>query len=163
MVKRVKKNKSNKTKIRISIIISVISICIAILSLSFTMYKDMRDYDVNKEIKELQMRGANFEESYKKITLAERNLIDKVESCPGEIDKDNLKKNYQNLIDARHAVISNNNDLLVPFLSEMKDVCMTEVSYGFNKEQLRTIEFSMIIGIWIVLLIVFVMVVKRDL
>lgn len=147
--------KSNKiqNKIKISVIISIVSILIALLSLSFAIYKDLRDYNTDKEIKNLQIRGANFDEIYSKINLAEQNLVDSIESCEysDELNKENVKNNLNALIEARQAVINNDNTKALIKLSEIKEVCVGEEK--INKKLQDTIGLYIIVIIWVVLII----------
>lgn len=157
-------NRKQKTKIRISIIISIVSICIAVLSLSYTIHKDIRDYNTQKEIKELQVKGANFDESYKKISLAEQNLMDEIQSCENndKLNRDKVNMNMQLLISARQAVISNNNQLALSLLSQMKEICSFEEIPIVPLQLQKTIELFMLILIWTFLIIAWIVIERKN-
>jgi hypothetical protein len=154
-MKRINIKSASQNKLTIPIIISMISILIAILSLSFTIYKDMRDYRVDKEIKNLELKSAGFEETYKKISLAEQNLMSKIDSCEysDELNKGYVNENLELLIEARQAAINNENTKALILLSQLKDVCANEEPVFIDKNLENTFFVSILIGIWIVLVV----------
>lgn len=156
-----KPRNTQNNKIKITILISIVSVLIAILSLSYAVYKDLRDINSEKEIKNLQIRGADFDETYRKISLAEKNLVDSIESCKysDELNKGYVKDNLNKLIEARQAVINNENTRALIKLSEIKEVCTGEEVINKNLE--NTLGIVIFISVWIVLIISMIIVCAR--
>jgi hypothetical protein len=154
--------KQNK-KIKISIIISVISIMIALSSLSFTIYKDLRDYGYEKELRELEINSMSFSETYDKINFAEKNIIDNIDSCKyeDEINKESVKNNLDMIIKSRQAMIDNDNSKALSYLSLIKDVCVKEETI-IPRNMEKTMEMTVIVIIWIILLISFIIVNNKE-
>lgn len=155
-----------KNKVKIAVIISVVSVLIAIVSLVISIYMNAREikYKENMEkmqviSQELEKRGLEFDENYKKISLAEKNIMDQMENCKDSIDENSLNKNLKLLINARSALIKENNALASVYLEKIdeENICKGEI---YPAENTFFWEIGVVAFIWIVMIATLIKILK---
>lgn len=143
-----------KKKIKIAVLISLISVIVAMISLSFSVYMGIRESEYKNKLEEFQManiaiqeKSAEFSEAYKKIELAEKNIIESSQTC-AEINSLALEKSLEYLKNARSAVINNDYALSQFYLNEInRDICKSKLNNSI------WIEVLILIAVWVALLI----------
>lgn len=147
-------------KVKIAVVISVISVIIAIISLGFSFYTGMKDVSYKENIQkiqevsqELQKRGFEFDENYKKISLAEENIAEQMDNC-NKIDENKLNDNLKLLINSRSSLIKNDYVSANAYLSKVNvdEICAGELSV---KDYSLYWFIGIIVAIWVVLIIAF--------
>lgn len=153
------------TKLKLAVIISIISVIITVLSLSFSVYVGMKDVEYKDYLKriqgtsqELQMGNIQFEESYKKISLAEKSVTDSISDCDA-VDKAELNNNLKLLTNARTALINNNYDTVSNNLNNinLENICKTQLSITNS----LYLELGILAFIWLLLIITLIKVTRR--
>ncbi len=156
--------KNPKNKLKIAVIISVVSVLIAVISLMFSFYigiKDMEYKEKTREIQlisqELQKNNMQFEEGYKKIELAQQDILDSVAGC-SRINSAELDKNSRLLSNSRGALIKNDYLLVANYIDliNIEKICYSE---GINNT--FYLEAGILGIIWLALIISLFKVRKR--
>ena len=156
--------KNPKNKLKIAVIISVISVLIAIISLMFSVYIGIKDVEYKEKTRqiqlisqELQKNNLQFEESYKKIELAQQDILESAGGC-SKINSAELNKNSKLVSNARGALIKNDYSLVTNYIDliNSENICYAEIIGN-------TLYWEVgILGIiWLALVISFVKVRKR--
>jgi biopolymer transport protein ExbB/TolQ len=152
------------TKLKLAVIISIVSIIITILSLSFSVYTGLKNIEYQDNIKriqqntqQLQTNSMQFEESYKKISLIEQSVTDRINTC-SEVNKAELNNDLKLLTDARTALINNDYPSVSTNLNNinLEDICNTEL-----KTNSVYIELGILGFIWLLLIITLIKVTRR--
>lgn len=151
-------------KLKLAVIISIISVIITILSLSFSVYVGMKDVEYKDYLKriqgasqELQIGNIQFEESYKKISLAEKSLTDIISNCD-EINKAELNRNLKLLSNARTALINNDYDSVS---NNLNNIAQEKICQGQSKTNFLYIELGILAFIWFLLIITLIKVTRK--
>jgi hypothetical protein len=153
-------------KIKIAVVISIISVLIAISSLAFSIYVGVNDVKYKEDItriqqigQDLQRKGLEFDENYRKISLVEQSIAEQMNNC-NNINENELNKDLKLLIYARSALIKNDYVSSSAYLTQVNadEICIEEISP-------RDYSIYWFIGIlavvWIVLIIAFFRVIGR--
>lgn len=155
-------------KIKLAVVISVISVLIAIISLMFSVYMNMKEIEYKEYAKqmeqisqELQKRGLEFDESYKKVGLAEKSIMEQIENCNRNTNENELNKNLKLLINARSALIKNDYVLASAYLDQVNvdNICEGEVVV---KDNTLYWEIGILVIIWVVLIFSLIKVERRK-
>jgi len=150
-------------KLKLAVIISIISILITILSLSFSIYTGMKNVLYQEDIKRIQTNSQilqegniQFQESYQKISLAEKSLTDV--NC-NEINKLELNKNLKLLSDARTALINNDYETVSNNLNNInpENLCLGETPITNT----LYLELGILAFIWFLLIITLIKVTRK--
>ena len=151
------------TKIKLAVIISIISIIITIISLCFSVYIGIKNVEYQDYIKKIQMDSQKlqegnivFQESYQKISLAEKSLTDV--NC-NEINKLELNKNLKLLSDARTALINNDYETVSNNLNNInpENLCLGETPITNT----LYLELGILAFIWFLLIITLIKVTRK--
>ena len=160
--------KKEGKKINIAVIVSIVSVIIAIISLCFSSYigyKDIQYKEYSNQLQtvsqELEQRGLDFDSTYKKISLAEKSIMEQMDNCKNDLNEIALNKDLRLLINSRDSLIKDDISASEAYLKQI-NTDMICPQFGIKKDNSLYYEACTFIFIWIILIICFFIIKRRK-